>query len=106
MSVLPHRSTRGITHQLLVPLAGASIFVVAVIGLLLTIGARDAARDGLAAQADAIHDFAAPLAAPAHGKPAHGWAGNVNRVAVAHHAHVTIVIGGRSRGLGASRVAS
>ena len=59
------------------------MFIVVVIGGMLTLKARDAARDGIAAQARAIHDFTGPLAAPAHGKPAHGWPGIVNRMAFA-----------------------
>src|SRR4051812_15783277 len=51
------------------PLAVAGALVVAILGWVLTIDARDAARDGIGAQARAIEAYVTPLVAPPHGKP-------------------------------------
>src|SRR5947207_15484062 len=47
MSLLSHRATRGLASQLLAPLVAAAVLVLAVLGAVLTLDARQAARDGL-----------------------------------------------------------
>jgi diguanylate cyclase (GGDEF)-like protein len=106
MSLLSHRSDRGLVNQLMVPLALAGVFVIAVLGALLTSEARTAAEDGLIAEARAIRDYAAPLAAPEDGKPKRGWPAQLDRVAQAHGARVTISVDGKSRTVGTAQVAS
>ena len=46
MSLLSHRASRGLANQLLVPLALAAALVLAVVGGVLTLDAREAAQDG------------------------------------------------------------
>src|SRR5437763_4792569 len=101
-----HSSNRGIAQQLLIPLTAVCLFIVVVTGGMLTLSAREAAREAIASQARAIRDFTGPLAAPAKGKPAHGWPALVNRMALAHGARVTVYLGGKSRTVGAVRVSS
>jgi diguanylate cyclase (GGDEF)-like protein len=90
MSLVSNRANRGLANQLLVPLAIAGALVVAVVGAILTLDARQAAKDGLAAQARAIQSFAAPATGPPHGKQKREWATAVDRVASAHNARVSI----------------
>src|SRR5205085_3218377 len=90
MSLLSHRASRGLAYQLLVPLALAAVLVLSVVGGVLTLDARDAAKDGLVGQARAIDAAAAPLVAPAHGKRPRGWASTLQRLGVPHQSRVTV----------------
>src|SRR5256885_2048641 len=105
MSILTNRANRGLANQLLVPLAIAGAIVVAIVGSILTLDARDAASDGLAAQARAIQSFAAPVGAPApRGKQRRAWAVALDRIALAHRAQVIVGTGRGARTLGVQTV--
>src|SRR3954471_23217530 len=106
MSLLSHRAPRGLANQLLVPLALAAVLVLSVVGGVLTLDARDAAKDGIAAQGRAIDAASSPLVAPAHGKRPRGWASTLGRIAVAHQARVTIQMSRNTRTFGAAQVPS
>src|SRR5690349_18917231 len=106
MSLLSHRASRGLAYQLLVPLALAAVLVLSVVGGVLTLDAREAAQDGLMAQARAIDAAATPLVMPAHGKRQRGWANRVTDLAVAHQARVTVVMGHNTKTFGAAQVKS
>ena len=105
MSLLPTRANRGLANQLLVPLAVAGAIVVAIVGSILTLDARDAASDGLAAQARAIQSFATPAGAPApRGKQKRAWGVALDRIALAHRAQVIVGAGGNAHTLGMQTV--
>ncbi|MFL5885757.1 MAG: EAL domain-containing protein [Thermoleophilaceae bacterium] len=106
MSLLSHRASRGLANQLLVPLALMAVLVLSVVGGVLTLDTRDAAKDGLMAQARAIDATAVPLIAPAHGKRPRGWGSTLARVAAAHQARVTVELGRATRTYGAAQVPS
>src|SRR3954464_9026782 len=106
MSLPPPPAPRGLANQLLVPLALAAVLVLSVVGGVLTLDARDAAKDGIAAQARAIDAASSPLVAPAHGKRPRGWASTLGRIAVAHQARVTIQMSRNTRTFGAAQVPS
>jgi diguanylate cyclase (GGDEF)-like protein len=105
MSLLSHRPSRGLVSQLLAPLVAAAVLVIVVVGTVLTLDARQAARDGLTAQARALQSLASELATPAHGKPKRGWQASVQSAALAHGARVTLNVGRHSRDFGAATVA-
>src|SRR4051812_3761950 len=106
MSLLSHRPNRGLANQLLVPLALALAVVLAIIGSLVTLDTQRAADDGLVSQARAIQQSAGPPPAPAKGKRPRGWPAALDRVAVAHGAHLTLYTGRDKRDFGTPRVQS